>query len=92
MLSFNNVTSWLAPLLSADSWINGFCQVLPPQREFFYVGGEYQNLSVSHANFTTELFACSYVYYMVKGYDAFYSDLLQDIMYCITSGCSILSS
>ncbi|KAI4615272.1 hypothetical protein J4E83_006999 [Alternaria metachromatica] len=45
MQTLSNVTSWLAPLLGANSWINGFGEVLPPQREFFYVGGEYQNLS-----------------------------------------------
>jgi len=89
MLSFNNVTSWLAPLLGANSWINGFGQVLPPQREFFYVGGEYQNLSVSHAKFPTELFPSNYLCYAVKGYVAFYSNLLQDKILCITSGCSI---
>jgi len=90
MLFFSNVTSWMAPLLGANSWINGFGQVLPPQREFFYVGGEYQSLSVSHAKLTTELFPPSYMYHFLKECTAFYSDLLQNQMPYINSGRSLL--
>jgi hypothetical protein len=48
MLPFNNVSSVLARILGVNSWMNGFGEAIPPQREFFYVGGEYQNLYVSH--------------------------------------------
>jgi hypothetical protein len=47
MLLFNNASALLARILGVNSWINGLGEAIPPQREFFYVGGEYQNLSVS---------------------------------------------
>lgn len=85
MLLFNNVTALLARLLDINDWVNGAGEVIPPQREFFYVGGEYQNLSVSHAKFTTELFPPNYIYYTLKRYAEFYSDFLQGNMSCMTS-------
>jgi hypothetical protein len=47
MLMFKNVTSLLARLLNANAWANGPGELKSPQREFFYVGGDYQDLVVS---------------------------------------------